>query len=153
MGSGGTRSGSPPPDHVVEQTQPIDQRSTGKLTIDSADPVEQKLEVTLKNAILRIDQSTANVKEKFAFKLDGSESKNRYHVGSGSVVEINSISRWDGQNLVIEGSGIEKTSQGTVTTSVVQTISLSEDGATLTIESVIESSQGRVHRSYVYARQ
>lgn len=106
----------------------------------------------MKDGTLRIDQTTNDIKEKFSFKLDGSESKNSYYVG-GVPVEVKSIARWDGQNLVIDGSGIEKTDQGTVVTSITQTLSLSEDGGTLAMEHILQSTRGRVRRNYVYTKQ
>ena len=140
------------PGAAVGRTPVNDPDSRAGLQPSRPGPATQTLEINLKGDNLKIDQTTNDIKEKFSFKLDGSENKNSYYV-SGVPVEVKSTARWDGPNLVIDGSGIEKTSNGTIVTSITQTISLSEDGGTLTIDHVMQSTRGRVRRVYVYTKQ
>ena len=145
-------SGSAPPNRTVEQTRPNDPNSEGGLYPGARNEVEQTLDLTLGDGTLKIEQITNGIKEKFAFKLDGSESKNQHYVG-GAKVAVKAHAQWDGTALVIDGSGVQKTDRGSATVTITQRFTLSEDGATLTIDDVVQSDSGKIRRVFVYTRQ
>ena len=77
--------------------------------------------LTLKNGDLTV-----------VFPLDGSKHTERGPGPNGREITVST--RWDGARLLVE--------QRTTTTSIIQTVSLSDDGNELTIETVAQGPQG-----------
>jgi hypothetical protein len=82
------------------------------------------------------------------YLLDGSESTN-----DAGRAPLTSMSSWDGATLVTEGSRSISTPRGDFTIDVVEQRSLSDNGQTMTIRSLLTTSRGDRTTTLVYRRE
>ncbi len=117
--------------------------------------VEQTLNIRMDGGALRIDQVTNDVRETLRFKLDGSESENDFYPPrSREGFKVKTTSRWEGGQLITEGSGRSDTGQGPVVYTVSEKRYLSEDGQLMIVEQSLQATGVRpVVRKLVYVRQ
>jgi hypothetical protein len=88
--------------------------------------------LTLKNG----DQS-------LVFPLDGSETTTKTQ-GSSAPQDVKIRTRWEGARLVVE--------QRTATTAIDTTVSLSDDGGELTVETVAKTPQGEGREKQLFKK-
>jgi len=82
------------------------------------------------------------------FTLDGQENKN-----SSGRGELISKSRWEGEQLIIEGTQKVTSPRGDMEVNLREVYSLSADGKTLTILSTRTTPQGERTTKQVYNKQ
>lgn len=116
--------------------------------------VEQTLSIKIDKGVLQLDQTTNGIKEGFKFKLDGSESENDFFAPrSQTPAKLKTTSRWEGTQLITEGSGSAETENGIILVTFSEKRYLSEDGSQMIAEQSIASTGGRpVTRKLVYVR-
>lgn len=134
-------------------------RAGGVAATNSAAPgpeepvaIEQTLRIRQDRKTLRIAQITNDRQEEFRLRLDGAQTKNHYYL-SGSRVEIPTVTRWSGRELITSGSTMTGTTQGRVPIVFYETRSLSADGSELVIETQVQSPLARFERRLVYLRE
>ena len=92
--------------------------------------VEQTISIKVDKGVLQLDQTTNGIKEGFKFKLDGSESENDFFPPrSQTAAKLKTTSRWEGAQLITEGSGSANTDNGVVLVTFSEKRYLSEDGS------------------------
>ena len=84
------------------------------------------------------------------FTLDGKENTNSGMMGRGEMV---SKSRWEGDNLVIEGTQKISSQRGEMEIATKEIYSLSADGKVLTITTTRTTPQGERTTKQVYNKQ
>jgi hypothetical protein len=106
------------------------------------------LTITQTAEALTIVQTGMGPERTTTYYLDGRESTNAAMRG-----EMKSTSRWDGAQLVTEGSATMQTPNGerTITSKEVRT--LSKDGKTMTVTTTSESPMGSRTRKSVFDKQ
>ncbi|MCL4867295.1 MAG: hypothetical protein KJZ47_15485 [Gemmatimonadales bacterium] len=116
--------------------------------------VEQTLTIKIDKGVLQLDQTTNGIKEGFKFKLDGSESENDFFAPrSQTPARLKTTSRWEGAQLITEGSGSANTDNGVVLVTFSEKRYLSEDGSQMIAEQSIATTGGRpVTRKLVYVK-
>jgi len=82
------------------------------------------------------------------YYLDGRESTNAAMRG-----EMKSTSKWDGEQLVTDGTATGQSPNGPVTMTIKEIRSLSEDGKTLTVSTTTDTPMGVRTRKTVFEKQ
>lgn len=95
-----------------------------------------------------IVQSGMGPERTMTYYLDGRESVNAAMRG-----EMKSTSRWDGGDLVTDGSATMETPNGARTITTHEVRSLSKDGKTMTVTTTTDSPMGKRTSTRVFDRQ
>jgi len=106
------------------------------------------LTITQTAEVLTIVQAGMGPERTTTYYLDGRESTNAAMRG-----EMKSTSKWDGDQLVTDGSATMQTPNGERTVTSKEVRSLSKDGKTMTVTTTTESPMGTRTRKTVFDRQ
>lgn len=106
------------------------------------------LTITQTAEMLTIVQSGMGTERTTTYYLDGRESTNPAMRG-----EMKSMSKWDADKLVTDGSATMQTPNGERTITIKEVRTLSKDGKTLTVSTTTESAMGARTQKRVFDRQ
>jgi hypothetical protein len=120
----------------------------------SREGTERTATIKMNRGVLEMDITTNGVKEGLKFKLDGSESQNDFFPPRAQTpVKLTTTSRWEGAQLITEGTGIQESQTGRLLFTFSEKRYLSEDGTQMIVEQSIASTGGRpVERKLVYVK-
>jgi hypothetical protein len=96
-----------------------------------------------------VEQKMGETSRTSTYALDGSASKNPGMRGNEMVTK----STWVGPAIVTEGENTFTTPNGEMTIKTKETRTLSEDGKTMTVVTIINSPRGEMTRKAVYDKQ
>ena len=94
-----------------------------------------------------MEQRGGDQSRKVTYQLGGRESTNTTPRG-----DTTTVSQWDGNALVTEGSQSFETPRGSFTMKMRERRSLSADDQTMTVESIRTTPRGEVAATLVYQR-
>ena len=106
------------------------------------------LTITQTAEMITMVQTGMGPERTITYYLDGRESTNAAMRG-----EMKSTSKWDGEQLVTEGTATGQSPNGPVTMTIKETRSLSEDGKTLTVSTTTDTPMGVRTRKTVFEKQ
>ncbi len=106
------------------------------------------VEITQDGQQLVMMRSSDDRSQTLTYLLDGSESTSQ--TGRGSLT---STSTWDGTTLVTEGAQSISTPRGDFDIDMVEMRSLSDDGQTMTVETLRNTPRGEFGITLVYRRE
>ena len=105
------------------------------------------LVITQTDAALTVEQQVERGSRTVTYHLDGRES-----TSTGPRGEQTTTSRWNGAALVTEGTMEMSTPRGDFSMYLVERRFLSDDGQTLTVESIRSTPRGEMTTKLVYTR-
>ena len=103
--------------------------------------------VTQSATELAVEQNGQRGSRTVVYLLDGSESVSDSRMGT-----MTTVSRWEGDTLVTEGSQEVSTPRGELTIGLTERRSLSDDGATMTVAATRDTPRGTIETTLVYRR-
>ena len=106
------------------------------------------VEITQDGQQLVMNRQAGDRSQTVTYLLDGSESTSESGRGS-----LTSTSMWDGTTLVTEGAQSISTPRGDFDIDLVERLSLSDDGQTMTVESLRNTPRGEFEVTLVYRRE
>jgi hypothetical protein len=120
----------------------------------SREGTERTATLKVNRGVLEMSITTNGISESLKFKLDGTESENDFFPPRAqSAVKLKTTSRWEGAQLVTEGSGVQETEAGRVIYTFSEKRYLNEDGTQMIVEQSIASTGSRpVERKLVYVK-
>jgi len=111
-------------------------------------PREVTITISQTAEMLTLEQSMGENTMKSMYYLDGRESTN-----AGRRGETKSTAKWDGKNLVIQGTSTFEGPNGAMTIKTKEVRTLSDDGKTMTVTTTSESPRGTNTRKMVFDKQ